>query len=73
VRFVYLDVAPPVLAERLAHRREHFFPPALLESQLRDLERPHAGEPAPTLCIDGTRTADENVVEVLAWLRLAPG
>ena len=39
VRYVYLDVAPDVLLERLRNRR-HFFPPELLNSQLETLEKP---------------------------------
>jgi gluconokinase len=73
VRFVYLDVPRAVLAQRLAHRRGHDFPASLLDSQLRDLEPPRDAEPAPTLCIDGTRTVEENVGEVLARLGLAAG
>jgi gluconokinase len=40
VRFVLLDGDPAILAERLAHRTEHFMNPALLKSQLETLERP---------------------------------
>src|SRR5438046_1487419 len=40
VRFVYLAGSRALLAERLAQRRGHFMPPALLESQLSMLEEP---------------------------------
>lgn len=38
VFFAELAVDPAVLAERMAHRTEHFMPTSLLESQLRTLE-----------------------------------
>lgn len=37
-RFVYLEVAADVLAERLSHRVGHFMPASLLDSQLATLE-----------------------------------
>ena len=40
LRFIWLDVPRSVLVERLAARRGHFMPPALLDSQLADLEAP---------------------------------
>lgn len=51
VRFVYLDVPPAVLAERLATRQHHVAPPELLPSQLDTLEKPH-----DALWVDGTQT-----------------
>jgi gluconokinase len=41
VKFVYLKGAPGLIAERLAKRRGHFFDPALLQTQFKDLEEPH--------------------------------
>ncbi|WP_156753933.1 gluconokinase [Actinokineospora pegani] len=38
VVFVHLDGPEAVLAERIGHRSGHFMPPALLASQLADLE-----------------------------------
>ncbi len=38
--FVFLQGSRPVLCQRLAERRGHFFPPALLDSQLAALEDP---------------------------------
>ena len=46
VRFVYLAGSRALLAERLAQRRGHFMPPALLESQLSILEEPSPDERA---------------------------
>ncbi len=46
LRFVYLAGSRALLAERLAQRRGHFMPPALLESQLAILEEPSPDERA---------------------------
>jgi len=46
VHFVYLAGSRTLLAERLAQRRGHFMPPALLESQLSILEAPSPDERA---------------------------
>ena len=43
-RFVYLAGSRALLAERMAQRRGHFMPPALLESQLASLEEPSPDE-----------------------------
>jgi carbohydrate kinase (thermoresistant glucokinase family) len=40
VQFVMLECAPRVLQRRLRARTDHFFPPALLASQLEALQRP---------------------------------
>lgn len=45
-RFVCLQGNEPLLAERLAQRRGHFMPPALLASQLVTLETPSPDEGA---------------------------
>lgn len=44
VQFVFLTGGRPLLAERLAARRGHFMPAALLDSQLADLEPPSPDE-----------------------------
>ena len=46
VCFVYLAGSRALLAERLAQRRGHFMPPALLKSQLAILEEPSPDEGA---------------------------
>jgi len=48
-----LDVPASVLARRLARRREHFFPPGLLDSQLDRFEAPADDE--DVVVIDGDR------------------
>jgi gluconokinase len=49
VRFVYLAGSRALLAERMAERRGHFMPPALLDSQLSILEEPSPDE-RPWVC-----------------------
>lgn len=46
VQFVHLSGSRALLAERLAQRRGHFMPPALLDSQLAILEQPTPDERA---------------------------
>ncbi len=64
VRFVYLQASPALLAERLAARASHFFPPALLESQLAALEPPGDNEPAPVLTVAAAATPQALVAEI---------
>ena len=63
VRFVFLRATAELLAERLARRRGHFFPPALLATQLAALEEPAAGdvEAAPVLVVDAARISATRV------------
>ena len=46
LQFVFLRGSRALLAERLAGRRGHFMPPALLDSQLATLEEPSPDEGA---------------------------
>jgi gluconokinase len=62
-RIVYLDVPREELARRLSYRPGHFFPAALLDSQLADLEVP--GE---ALVVDATRPLEEVVEGVRSKL-----
>jgi gluconokinase len=52
VRFVFLDGSQPLIADRLAHRKGHFMPPGLLDSQFKTLEPPQADERPLTVSID---------------------
>lgn len=62
-RVVLLDVPPDVLASRLSKRTGHFFPPALLASQLATLERP-----GDAIVIDATQPPDDVVAAIEAAL-----
>ncbi len=64
VRFIWLSAPEPVLRARLEARDDHFFPVALLASQLETLEPP--GPEA--LHLDGTRPLAALVQEAAAWL-----
>lgn len=63
VRFVYLKGSRELLAERMASRRGHFMPPALLDSQLAILEEPSPDERV-WMC-DITQTPDAIVAELV--------
>lgn len=57
VRFLFLDVPREELARRLAHRKGHFMPASLLDSQLQTLEPPAPDEPA--VRFEGTPTVQQ--------------
>jgi gluconokinase len=65
VKFVYLEVPVAVLRVRLRERLGHFMTEALLDSQLATLEPPRNALP-----VDGTRSVEEIVREVLQGLGL---
>jgi gluconokinase len=53
-RFIYLKGSFELIRSRLAHRRNHFMPAGLLESQFADLE-----EPKDAIVLDISRTEDQ--------------
>jgi gluconokinase len=54
VRMVYLDGTRELIAARLAARKDHFMPPALLDSQFKTLEPPGTDENPITVSIDAS-------------------
>lgn len=62
-RFVFLQGNEPLLAERLAQRRGHFMPPAMLASQLTTLEAPSPDEGA--WVVDIRQTPEAIVAELV--------
>jgi gluconokinase len=68
VRIAMLSVPRATLAARLADRKGHFFPPALLESQLKTLVCP-VGEPGTRL-VPADRPVDEIVDHIIEWAGL---
>lgn len=52
VRFLHLDGDPAVIRRRMTARRDHFMPPALLDSQLATLEPLQPEEPGVLVDID---------------------
>lgn len=70
IRFVWLDPPRSVLAERMAHRPDHFMPAALLDSQLATLERPT--DSPKILRLDGSEPIDQAIQRILGWLGKEP-
>ena len=68
IRFLHLDGSPTVLGERMAARKGHFMPAALLISQLETLERLQPDEDGAVVDIDASE--DEIVDQALERLRL---
>lgn len=66
VLFLHLDGSPEQLRSRMEARREHFMPPALLDSQLATLEPLAADENGLVVGID--RSPEEIVAAMLAAL-----
>jgi gluconokinase len=66
--FVFLAGSRATIAARLAARTGHFMPPALLDSQLADLEEPGPDEPAIRVEID--KFPDAIAQEVLERMAL---
>ena len=65
VEFAHLVAPAPVIEERLSAREDHFAGPALLPSQLADLE-----EPDDALVLDARRPVHEIVDRIVAALDL---
>jgi gluconokinase len=67
VILVYLQGSKALIAGRLAARKDHFMPPALLDSQFATLEEPGEDEQALVVSIDGP--VDAIVDEVVRQLK----
>ena len=63
LRFAHLDGSRELIASRLGARKDHYMPPSLLDSQLRDLEPLQADEAG--LRLDVSLTPDELVAAIL--------
>jgi gluconokinase len=61
--FVYLDVDPQTIQDRLQHRTAHFFPKELMESQFAALEKPK-----DAIIIDARKPLEEVVKHVIEAL-----
>jgi gluconokinase len=61
--FVYLDVDPQTIRDRLQHRTAHFFPKELMESQFAALEKPK-----DAIIIDARKPLEEVVEHVIEAL-----
>jgi gluconokinase len=67
VRLVYLNGSHMLIAARMKARKNHFMPPALLESQFSTLEEPGPDENPITVGIGGT--PDEIVHAIMERLK----
>jgi gluconokinase len=70
VRIVFLKGTQPLIAQRLAERKDHFMPPGLLDSQFKTLEPPEAGENPITVSIDAP--VESIVDDIVRQLGLDP-
>ncbi|KAJ2498873.1 hypothetical protein GGH96_003949 [Coemansia sp. RSA 1972] len=66
--FVYIKVSREELARRLAQRKDHFFDPALLDTQLSTLEQPDTTREAAVV-VDGMPTVDQVVKEACELIK----
>jgi gluconokinase len=69
-RVVLLDASEDTLKTRLAVRHGHFFPAALLRSQLADLEVPEPGE--HVLVVPATGSPEQTAADIIGRLGLSP-
>lgn len=67
---IHLTGRPEVIRQRLTERRDHFMPPALLQSQLADLEQP-APEEGTLIEIDIAGDVDAIVAQAISEYRRA--
>jgi gluconokinase len=65
VRFVYLQIPPALVAERVAHRQGHFMKAAMVDSQFAALEAP---TPSEALVIDAAAPIDDSIARIRAAL-----
>ena len=66
LRFVHLALTPAQALERVASRKDHFYPPSLVDSQFAALEDP-AGEPG-VVAVDASRPFEEVLAAARAGL-----
>ncbi|TFY99051.1 gluconokinase [Ramlibacter humi] len=67
LRFVHLALTPAQAQARVAARRDHFYPPSLVDSQFAALQDP-AGEPG-VVVVDASRPIEDVVALAAAGLR----
>jgi gluconokinase len=66
-KFVYLDVDPETIRDRLQERTAHFFPKELMESQFAALEKPK-----DAIIIDARKPLADVVDQVIRALKASP-
>lgn len=70
VGLVYLQGDFDLIAARMSARRDHFMPPALLQSQFQTLQEPGPDEPALAVSIDAP--AGQIAQQIIAAFALQP-
>lgn len=68
VRIVYLNGSRDLIARRLAARKDHFMPPALLDSQFDTLEAP--GPKENPILVSIAASVETTVDDIIGQLRL---
>lgn len=66
---IHLDGDSSIIRQRMLSRHDHFMPPALLDSQLRDLEAPDARAEAPVGRFDIARSPEDVLKEAELFCR----
>jgi carbohydrate kinase (thermoresistant glucokinase family) len=66
VRIVFLDGSKSLIAERMAHRKGHFMPASLIDSQFADLEPPAPDE--RPIVVPAGLSVEAQVDEIVAAL-----
>jgi gluconokinase len=66
LNFVFIDISIQAARDRLLARPNHFFPPALIDSQFATLESP-VGE-AGVLAVDAQKPIEQMLAQVNTWL-----
>lgn len=66
--FLHLHAEQALIGQRMAHRKDHFMPPALLQSQFDDLQAPIDEPDVLPLDVSGSLAS----VELLALQQLSP-
>lgn len=68
IRIVYLNGSRDLIARRLAARKDHFMPPALLDSQFETLEAP--GPDENPIVVSIVASVETTVDDIIGQLRL---
>jgi len=70
LQFLHLALTREQALERVAGRKDHFYPPSLVDSQFATLEDP-AGEPGVT-CVDAGQPFEDVLAQALRGVRAGP-
>ncbi len=71
VTFVHVHGPAEIIAERMQHRKGHFMPTSLLESQFEDLQLVDEDEDEDAVVLDLRKSPEELIEESIAWVSRA--